>query len=116
MAMINFACKEFRLEEVVKCALALTKADYKLLDYMMKQKQWFTTEELAKTLKLNLSTIQRSVKKLYEKEILERKQNNLDGGGYLFVYNIRDQKAVRDIIMNIVESWKEKVEKELQHW
>ena len=115
--MLDFACKQFSLKDVIKCALGLTKADQKLLDYFMEHdEEWETTENLAKTLRVNQSTVQRSVKKLFEKGIIARKQQNLDGVGYIYLYWLHERRIVRKVIMETVESWKGRVEKELKKW
>jgi predicted transcriptional regulator len=61
--MIDFACKEFNEENVIKCALNLTKADLKVMKYFLNgTDQWVDTESLSNVLELDISTIQRSVK------------------------------------------------------
>lgn len=115
--MIDFACKTFSLNEVIKCGLGLTKADIKLMHHMLEESdEWFTTDELAKDLNLNLSTIQRSVKKLYEKQVLLRSQSNLSNGGYIFNYRIKAKPALRDLIMAVVHNWVKTVDNELKRW
>ncbi len=115
--MIDFACKEFEIEAVIKCGLNLTKADLQVLKHFLQFGQnWLNTEHIAEDLDLNLSTVQRSVKKLYERNILIRSQNNMDGGGYFFVYKIRSKKEIRELIMDIVNSWVKRVDSELQAW
>jgi predicted transcriptional regulator len=67
---MDFACKEFKVEDVIKCALNLTKADLKVMKYFLNEaKKWVDTESLSKCLELDISTIQRSVKKLHEKKL-----------------------------------------------
>ncbi|AKB52895.1 hypothetical protein MSBRW_3642 [Methanosarcina barkeri str. Wiesmoor] len=115
--MIDFACKEFKTEDVIKCALNLTKADLKVMKYFLNEKeQWVDTDSLSKVLKLDISTIQRSVKKLYEKDILQRSQQNLDGGGYVFKYKINSRAKIKNIIMTVVNSWAERLGQELEKW
>jgi len=115
--MIDFACKEFKIEDVIKCALNLTKADLKVMKYFLNEKeQWVDTESLSKILKLDISTIQRSVKKLHEKEILQRSQQNLDGGGYVFKYKVNARAKIKNIIMTVVNSWAERLGQELEKW
>ena len=75
--MIDFACKRFKLSEIIKCGLGLTRAEYKVLEYFIDHEDLFSTEQLAENIGLNLSTIQRTVKKLFEKDLLTRNQNNL---------------------------------------
>lgn len=115
--MIDFACKEFKIEDVIKCALNLTKADLKVMKYFLNEKeQWVDTDFLSKILKLDISTIQRSVKKLHEKEILQRSQQNLDGGGYVFKYKINSRAKIKNIIMAVVNSWADRLGQELEKW
>jgi len=142
--MIDFACKEFKVEDVIKCALNLSRADLKVLKYFLNAEPeigtdenpplfsaptpssayalpytntpWVDTETLSRTLELDLSTVQRSVKKLYEKEVLQRSQQNLESGGYVFIYKIHSKNEIKNIIMNIVQGWAEKLGKELEQW
>ena len=50
--MIDFACKKFDLEEVIKCVLGLSKSEFRLLKFLENYKKKSTTEELSKKLKL----------------------------------------------------------------
>lgn len=115
--MIDFACKEFKLEDVIKCALNLTRADLNVLKYFLNnQGVGMSTDSLSQALDLDISTVQRSVKKLYDKEVLRRIQQNLDGGGYVFIYRGRSKPETKGLIMDIVRTWTERVGKELEKW
>lgn len=115
--MVDFACKEFQIEAVIKCGLNLTKAELLVLKHLLKHNvRWFTTEQIAVDLSLDISTVQRSTKKLTEKKVLQKSQNNLEGGGYFFVYRIRNKREIRELIMEIIHSWVDRVEKELIVW
>lgn len=114
--MIDFACKTFNINDVVKCSLGLSKADYRIFEFFLDAKDWVTTGQISGKLKFNLSTVQRSVKKLFNQGILERKQQNLKGGGYIFIYKIKSMDALRSIIMDTVNGWVDKVSSELDNW
>jgi len=115
--MIDFACKRIELKEVIKCGLGLSKADIKIMKTMMENNiKWFTSEMLAKKLNLNLSTIQRSLKRMHEKGIIIRRQNNLDRGGYTYMYQIKSKKELIQIINSVVQNWTKNVESELEKW
>jgi predicted transcriptional regulator len=114
---MDFACKEFKVEDVIKCALNLTKADLKVMKYFLNEpEKWIDTDSLSKVMHLDISTIQRSVKKLHEKEILQRSQQNLDGGGYIFKYKVNSKTKVKEIIMTVVNSWADRLGQELEKW
>ena len=114
--MIDFACKKFDIEEVVKCSLGLSKSEFRLLKFFIEKGKEFTTEELAKALVLDKSTIQRSVKKLHGKGLVTRGQINQSVGGYLFTYRIKDKNKIRQIILDTVESWVEVFREKISKW
>ncbi len=113
--MIDFACKHFNLMDVVKCSLGLSKADLEVLKlFLKKRNEKLSADDISKKLKINLSTSQRSVKKLFEKGILKRTQMNLVGGGYTYNYQTQEIQMVKKQILNIVQNWVKKVEEELE--
>ena len=114
--MIDFACKKFELEEVIKCGLGLTKADYLILMHLMKSKDRLKSYDLTKDLNLELSTVQRSLKRLNEKNLVLRFQINLISGGYVYTYTINDKKIIRKIVLETIQSWTKKVEEEIEKW
>lgn len=115
--MIDFACKKFDLREIIKCSLGLSKAEVKILEFFVKEKtEYYSSQEISKSLSLDLTTVQRGLKKLHEKGMLTRRQLNKDLGGYLFEYKLKNKKECKDIIMGIIHSWTNKVEKEICSW
>lgn len=115
--MINFACKDFEIDEVVKCSLGLSKAEYKLFIFFIKHSDGdFSTEELSEKLKLEKSTIQRGVKKLHEKNLLFRSQFNQSVGGYLFKYRIKNKSEIKKNVLEILDRWNNKFKDELRKW
>lgn len=114
--MIDFACKKFDIEEVIKCSLGLSKSEFKLLKFLMEHDKQFTTEELASFLSLDKSTIQRSIKRLHQKNLVIRGQINQSVGGYVFLYRIKQKENIRKIILDIVEGWTSRVKEEIRKW
>lgn len=114
--MIDFACKTFEIQEIVRCSLGLTKSDLKIINYLIKNKSFMSSKSISKELGLELSTVQRSLKKLHEKKIIIRSQTNFSKGGYLFNYKINNKTEIRKMIKNIIKEWFERAEKELDKW
>jgi predicted transcriptional regulator len=115
--MIDFACKEFDLDDIIKCSLGMTKTEFKLVKmFLSTDKDWFTTQEVAKELKLDLSTVQRCVKSLNEKEIIIRRQENLESGGYAFRYQLKKREELRQRIKDTIFRWVSRVNDELDKW
>lgn len=113
---IDFACKKFELSEIIKCSLGLTKSDFKIMEFLLKEKKEFRSLEISKKLSLDLSNVQRSLKKLSEKEIILRSQFNLSNGGYIYKYKINNSKEIKNMILNIVNNWVKKVESKIERW
>ena len=114
--MIDFACKKFDIEEVVKCSLGLSKSEFRLLKFLIRNEKQFMTDELSEKLGLDKSTIQRGIKRLHQKGLVKRGQINQSRGGYVFHYIIKDKSKIRDIIINIIEGWSDGVKKEILNW
>jgi len=115
--MINFACQRFQLEQIIRCGLALTKTDYKILNFLVENTEdWLTTEDIAEKFNINVSTAQRAVKKLHLEKVLQRTQNNLDNGGYIFLYKSYSKDYVKKMILEIVAKWTKAIEQELEIW
>ncbi len=114
--MIDFACKKFDLDEVIKCVLGLSKSEFNLLKFLSEHEEKFKTEELSKKLKLDKSTIQRSIKKLHEKNLVSRSQVNQSVGGYVFLYRIKDKENIRKIVTETLENWTGTFKRKLSEW
>jgi len=115
--MMDFACKNVELDEVIKCSLNLSSAEFRLVSFFVKHSERdFSTLELSRKLNLDKSTIQRGVKKLHGKGLLFRSQLNQSVGGYLFKYKIKDKKEIKKKILDILEGWNLKVKHELRVW
>ena len=112
--MITFACKKINVLDVIKCSLSLTKSELILFDLFVNDDQAYSTTELSKKLKLDISTIQRGVKKLFEQEIIVRKQINVENGGYYFIYQSKPKAEIRAKITQIVQTWSASVDKTLK--
>lgn len=114
--MIDFACKRFELTEVIKCGLGLTKSDWIILEFLMKNRKKVTSYELAESLNIDVSTAQRSLKRLSEKSLVIRSQTNLLSGGYYYSYEINNKNEIRKMILKVIHGWVGKVELELNKW
>jgi predicted transcriptional regulator len=114
--MIDFACKKFDLDEVVKCILMLSKSEFRILKFLAEHDGKFTTENLSKKLNLDKSSIQRSIKKLHEKNLVVRSQANQSVGGYLFLYRIKDKNLIKKMVTDMLGGWVETFKKKLSGW
>ena len=115
--MIDFACKRFDLDEIIKCGLGLTKAELVVMKFFVSRLgEEFSSHETAEKLRLNVTTIQKAVKKLHGKKILVRHQKNMNNGGYVYTYESVAKKEIRGILKGIIRSWSSKVEESIDKW
>ncbi len=114
--MIDFACKRFDLNDIIKCGLGLTKTEFKIMEYFLTHDNECKTSTISKNMGLNLTTVQKAVKKLSEKNIIIRKQRNLNNGGYVYTYECNSRKKIREIIKRIIRHWSTEVEKRIDKW
>lgn len=115
--MIDFACKTFNMDDIIKCGLGLTKAELKVMYYFIKHKKdGCNTISISKKLNLSLTTVQKAVKKLTNQNIIKRNQQNLNTGGYIFVYEVVSKDEIRLILKNIIRNWQKNVEHNIDKW
>ena len=50
--MINFACKDFDLDKVIKCSLTLTKSEYNILKLLMNSENNLSSEEVSEKISM----------------------------------------------------------------
>lgn len=113
--MISFACKNIDLKDLIMCSFDLNKTDYKLLMFLL-GKDYMTTKEIARGINLDRSSVQKSLKRLVEKMLVNRKQFNLENGGYIFSYRIKDKGQIKKQMLDMISSWNQKVQKEIDNW
>jgi len=115
--MLDFACKRFDFRDIIKCGLSLTRAEMQVFHFFIKNSdKEMTAIQISKSTKLNLTTIQKAVKKLNEKGVISRSQKNLDNGGYLFFYKCNSKKRIREILKENMRKWIKVVEGAIDSW
>lgn len=115
--MIDFACRQFDLKDILKCSLGLTKAEFRVFEFFIKnQDKKYTSLDISNKMHLDITTIQKSLKKLFEKNIIVRIQKNLSNGGYIYYYEIKNKNFISQIVLDTINSWQKKVEFELNSW
>lgn len=114
--MIDFACKQFDLDDIIKCGLGLTKTEFKIMEYFLSHKNECKTFTIANKMNLNVTTVQKAVKKLSEKKVILKHQKNLSNGGYVYTYECNSRIEIRKIIKGIIRNWAEKVEERIDNW
>jgi len=113
---MDFACKKFDTDEVVRCVLGLGRSEFLILKFLSKNSKKFSTEEMSAFLDLDKSTIQRLIKKLHEKNLVLRFQENKAGGGYVFLYQIKNKKDIKKKIKDTLGNWTNVFYEKIEKW
>ena len=114
--MISFACQDIEFSDLLRCSFELNKTEYNVMMFLLRLDKEFTATNLAKSMHLDRTTVQKAVKKLAEKDLVFRQQRNLDKGGYMFFYSIKNKEIIKDRMQDIVEKWHDQVKKEISKW
>jgi predicted transcriptional regulator len=114
--MIDFACKQFSLQDIMKCGLGLTKTELIILQFFLKHDAYICTKSISTKLKLDESTVQRAVKKLHEAHMIVKTQENFSTGGYQYLYKAVSREKIAQTILQTIESWKKKVHVAFDDW
>lgn len=111
---MDFTCKQIEPKDLIKCTFGLNKTELELFLFLTKSNKCETVQTVSKNLELDRTTIQKSLKKLLEKEIIERRQNNLDNGGYVFLYCVKKKPEIREKMQGILDEWHGSATKEIE--
>jgi len=114
--MITFACQDIEFSDLLRCSFELNKTEYNVLMYLLMTEKQFSAADIGKHMKLDRTTVQQAVKKLAEKNLIKRLQQNLGKGGYTFSYCIKDKSNIKDRMLKIVEEWHSSVVSEIGKW
>jgi predicted transcriptional regulator len=114
--MLSFACKDIKFSELIRCSFELNKTEYNVFIFLFHNDSEFGTSDIAKQMGLERTTVQKSIKNLVEKSLVFRSQQNLEKGGYIFAYSIKDKLGVKERMLKIVENWYTNVTAEIKKW
>lgn len=108
--------KDFSSERLFNCILGLNKTQSKVLGCILKNND-VRTSEIAHTLKMDRSSIQRAVQDLCELKLIERNSMSMKDythmkglkdakkQGYLYVYNAKNVDAIKIQLKSLLDKW-----------
>jgi predicted transcriptional regulator len=102
---MNYECGKVDIEELLACSLNLKKSEYKIFKVLFKEERALTAIEVSDMLTLDRTTVQKVLKKFLENSLVQRFQENLENGGYLFRYKVKDKQNIKRHIRFILKRW-----------
>ncbi|MFP4116306.1 MAG: helix-turn-helix domain-containing protein [Candidatus Aenigmatarchaeota archaeon] len=112
--MIDFACKTIEVEELIRCSFQLSKTDYRLLLRLLGSKG--SVKDLAEEMNLDRTTVNKSLTKLLDRKLVERRQYNISSGGYRYVYRAKDKEEIKKRVRDLIENWGSSAKEAIDDW
>ena len=110
----DWRCRRMDSKELIKCTFDLSKTELRIFLHLLKTNSAIPSVDIAKEIDLDRTTIQKSLKRLLEKGIVDRRQNNLDNGGYVFLYCVKKRDLLKEKMREIIGDWKNSAELQLE--
>lgn len=85
-------------KNILKKHLNLNKAEINVYYELFKSKEYKDIQELVSTLDLDRTSIQRTLNHLIEKELIQRKQINMNRG-FKFIYQVNNKLELKKEIL-----------------
>lgn len=108
------SCGVVDFEELFGCSFNLNKTEIQILKYMIKKQKRCEISEVSKKLGKERSTLQRRFKNLVDKELIDKRQVNLDTGGYMFVYFAKEKEYYLDLAKKILDGSWNRIKEEIE--
>lgn len=115
MRKVDFTCKKVTLKDLVQCNYNLNESEYQIFAEIIKSKKGLSVKELVEKVQKDRTTIQKILAKLLKRELLMKRQINLDRG-FMFVYFSKNKDDIVKEIEENVNSYFEKIKEGLEKW
>lgn len=115
MRKIDFTCKKILLKDLVQCNYSLNDSEYAIFAELIKNKRGLSVKELVERVDKDRTTVQKILSKLVKRELLMKRQMNLDRG-FMFVYFSKNRSDIISEIETNVNSYFEKIQESLTKW
>ncbi len=115
-SMVGLFSKSFdKKEDLLCCAFGLRDSEITIYLYLIDGPK--TVEEIAVVVEKDRSTVQRVLNKLHKKDLVERRTQSIERGGYYYEYIAKSTEKVREEILAQLDEWYEETRKFLlQSW
>ncbi len=103
--MITFACKKINREDLLRCSFNLNKTEYKVFMFLLSKHGKYKVKDISSIMGLERTGIQKALKGLLKKNLIKRSQKNLERGGYVYLYTVKDKKEIKQRMREIIDRW-----------
>lgn len=92
-------------EDLLCCAFGLRDSEIAVYLYLVEGPK--TVEEIAVVVEKDRSTVQRVLNRLHKKDLVERRTQSIERGGYYYEYLAKSTDRVRKEILAQLDDWYE---------
>ncbi len=115
MRKIDFTCKKVELRDLVQCNYNLNDSEYDIFSQLMESQRGLSVKELVDKVDKDRTTVQKILTKLLKRDLLMKRQMNLDRG-FMFVYFSKNKHEIVEDIERNVESYFDNLKASLNAW
>ena len=102
--MVGLFGKSFdKKEDLLCCAFGLRNSEITIYLYLIDGPK--TVEEIAVVVEKDRSTVQRTLNRLHKKDLVERRTQSIERGGYYYEYIAKSTGEVREEILAQLDDW-----------
>lgn len=115
MRKIDFTCKKISLKDLIQCNYNLNESEYAIFSQLIKSKRGLSVKELVEKINKDRTTVQKILTKLINRNLLMKRQMNLDRG-FMFVYFSKNRDEIVNEIETNVNSYFLLIKENLNKW
>lgn len=115
MRKVDFTCKKVSLKDLVQCNYNLNDSEYLIFAELMKSGSGLSVKELVDRVQKDRTTVQKILTKLLKRNLLMKRQMNLDRG-FMFVYFSKNKDEIIKEIEENVSNYFNNIKTSLEKW
>lgn len=115
MRKIDFTCKKVSIKDFIQCNYNLNESDYLIFSYIMTTSKGFSVKDLVEKTEKDRTTVQKILTKLLRKDLILKKQINLERG-FMFIYFSKNKDNLITEIEENITSYCKALEIGLKKW
>jgi predicted transcriptional regulator len=103
--MREYLQRDMDCEGLLECFYGLRDLDRRVFGLLVESEESLTVDEVSDRIDRERSTAYRSVQRLMDAGLVEKRQVNYDHGGYYHVYEPADPDEIADDFQRLLNDW-----------
>ncbi len=101
----DYLIKELDCDEVLDCFLGLKELDKRIFRLLAQNSEFMSVDEISEEINRERSTTYRSIQRLLQAGLIQKKQINYDEGGYCHVYITSNSEEIANELQRMLNDW-----------